>query len=88
MTRAPRAGLTITYEATDGQSLAVATVKNEKLLRQAALVALSEAQELAHEAAEEDSLMGEMRAAEAQRLLTTLALLIPGFNDNEGENVQ
>ena len=88
MARVYIAGLTITYEGSDGQSLAVATVRNEDLLWQAARIALKEAEESVKTAAREDPLMGELQAAEAQRLRTTLAVLIPGFENSVEGKVQ
>jgi len=71
--------LTITYHPPGQRPLSVATVDDEGLLRQAAIVALAQAETRAAAIAAEDPIMGRLQAAEVDRLRATLAILIPGF---------
>jgi hypothetical protein len=70
--------LTITYQAPGQRPLSVATVDDEGLLRQAAKLALEQAEQRA-EAASEDPIMGMLQAAEVRRLRAALSILVPGF---------
>jgi hypothetical protein len=80
--------LTITYQPPGQRPLSVATVVHEGLLRQAAVLALAQAEKRAAAIAAEDPIMGQLQAAEVERLRTTLSILIPGFTDAAPENVQ
>jgi hypothetical protein len=71
--------LTITYQPPGQRPLSVATVEDEGLLRQAAVLALAQAERRAAATAAEDPIMGQLQAAEVERLRATLAILIPGF---------
>jgi hypothetical protein len=73
--------LTITYQPPGQRPLSVATVQDEGLLRQTAILALAQAEQHAAEIGAEDPIMGRLHAAEVERLRTTLAILIPGFLD-------
>jgi hypothetical protein len=73
--------LTITYQPPGQRPLSVATVEDEGLLRQAAVLALAQAEGRAAAIAAEDPIMGQLQAAEVERLRATLAILIPGFLD-------
>ena len=73
--------LTITYQPPGQRPLSVATVEDEGLLRQAAVLALAQAEGRAAAIATEDPIMGQLQAAEVKRLRATLAILIPGFLD-------
>lgn len=71
--------LTITYQAPGQRPLSVATVEDEGLLRQAAQLALEQAERSAAAAAAEDPVMGMLQAAEVRRLRAALSILVPGF---------
>lgn len=71
--------LTITYQAPGQRPLSVATVEDETLLRQAAQLALQQAEQRAAAVAVEDPIMGMLQAAEVRRLRATLSILVPGF---------
>ncbi len=71
--------LTITYQAPGQRPLSVATVEDEGLLRQAAQLALEQAERHAAAVASEDPIMGMLQAAEVRRLRAALSILIPGF---------
>jgi hypothetical protein len=71
--------LTITYQAPGQRPLSVATVEDEGLLRQAAQLALEQAERRAAALASEDPIMGMLQAAELRRLRAALSILVPGF---------
>jgi len=71
--------LTITYHAPGQRPLSVATVEDEGLLRQAAQLALEQAERRAEAVASEDPIMGLLQAAEVRRLRSALSILVPGF---------
>lgn len=71
--------LTITYQAPGQRPLSVATVEDAGLLRQAAKLALEQAEQHAAAVASEDPVMGMLQAAEVRRLRAALSILIPGF---------
>ena len=71
--------ITITYTAPGQRPLSVATVEDEDLLRQAAHLALEQAERHAEAAASEDSVMGMLQRAEVRRLRAALEILVPGF---------
>ena len=71
--------LTITYQAPGQRPLSVATVEDEGLLRQAARLALEQAEQRATAVASEDPIMGMLQAAEVRRLRAALSILVPGF---------
>ena len=73
--------LTITYQPPGQRPLSVATVEDEGLLRQAAALALTQAEKRAAAIAAEDPIMGQLQEAEVERLRATLAILIPGLLD-------
>lgn len=79
MAAAGSAGLTITYHVPGQRPLSVATVEDDVLLRQAAQLALEQAEQQAATAAVQDPVMGMLQAAEARRLRAALSILIPGF---------
>jgi hypothetical protein len=72
--------LTITYQAPGQRPLSVATVDDEGLLRQAAKLAIEQAEQRAKTVASEDPVMGMLQAAEVRRLRAALSILIPGFS--------
>jgi hypothetical protein len=72
--------LTITYQAPGQQPLSVATVEDEGLLRQAARIAIEQAEQRAVAVAAEDPVMGMLQAAEVRRLRAALSILVPGFS--------
>lgn len=72
--------LTITYQAPGQSPLSVATVEDEDLLRQAAHIALKQAEQRAAAVASEDPIMGMLQTAEVRRLRAALAILVPGFD--------
>ena len=72
--------LTITYQAPGQRPLSVATVEDEGLLRQAAQLALKQAEQRAAAVASEDPVMGMLQVAEVQRLQAALSILVPGFD--------
>jgi len=71
--------LTITYQAPGQYPLSVATVEDEGLLRQAAQLAVEQAERHAEAAASEDPIMGMLQATEVRRLRAALSILVPGF---------
>jgi hypothetical protein len=71
--------LTITYQAPGQRPLSVATIEDEGLLRQAAQLALEQAEQRAAAVASEDPVMGMLQAAEVRRLRAALSILVPGF---------
>ena len=80
--------LTITYQAPGQRPLSVATIEDEGLLRQAAVLALTQAQHRASAIAAEDPIMGRLQAAEVERLRATLSILVPGFLEIAHERPQ
>ena len=73
------AGLTISYTVPGQRPLSVATVEDATLLRQAARLALQQAEQHAEAVSEEDPILGLLQAAETRRLRAALEVLIPGF---------
>jgi len=71
--------LIIAFEEPGRKPLSVASVHDQELLRQAATVALEEAEREAAAVARESPTLGKLRAAEVVRLRTTLATLIPSL---------
>ena len=80
--------LTITYQAPGQRPLSVATVEDEGLLRQAAQLALKQAEQRAAAVAAEDPIMGMLQTAEVQRLRAALSILIPGFGGDTSDRKQ
>jgi hypothetical protein len=82
--------LTITYQAPGQRPLSVATVEDEALLRQAAHIAIEQAEQRAAAVAVEDPVMGMLQAAEVRRLQSALEIIVPGFckESNRAESVQ
>jgi hypothetical protein len=72
--------ITITYQAPGQRPLSVATVEDEGLLRQAAQLALEQAERYAAAVAVEDPVMGWLQAAEVRRLRSALSIIVPGFS--------
>jgi hypothetical protein len=72
--------LTITYQAPGQQPMFVATVEDAGLLRQAAHLAIEQAEQRATAVAAEDPVMGLLQAAEVRRLHAALSILVPGFS--------
>ena len=79
--------LTITYQAPGQRPLSVATVEDDVLLRQAAELALRQAETRAAATAAEDPIMGRLQAAEVERLRATLSILVPGFLEGVGDRL-
>jgi hypothetical protein len=82
--------LTITYQAPGQRPLSVATVEDETLLRQAAHVAIEQAEQRAAAVTAEDPVMGMLQAAEVHRLRLALEIIVPGFSAqyNRTESLQ
>ena len=72
--------LTITYQAPGQRPLSVAIVEDEGLLRQAAQIAIEQAEQHAVTVAAEDPVMGLLQAAEVRRLRAALSILVPGLS--------
>jgi hypothetical protein len=72
--------LTITYQAPGQRPLSVATLEDEGLLRQAAQIAIEQAEDRAAAVAAEDPIMGMLQAAEVRRLRAALSILVPGLS--------
>ena len=73
------AALTISYIQAGRAPVAIATVDDDTLLREVAILAIRQARSDAEAAAEEDPLMGRLQETEVARLAAALELLIPGF---------
>jgi hypothetical protein len=71
--------LTITYQAPGQRPLSIATVEDATLLKQAAQLALEQAEQHAAVAAADDPIMGMLQAAELRRLREALSILVPGL---------
>jgi len=82
--------LTITYQAPGQRPLSVATVEDDRLLRQVARLAIQQAEQRAAAVAAEDPVMGMLQAAEVRRLRAALSILVPGLAVPclAGDNVQ
>lgn len=71
--------IAITYTAPGLGVRSVATIEDQGLLRQAAQLALEQAEQRAAAAASEDPIMGMLHSAEVRRLYAALSILVPGF---------
>ena len=71
--------ITITYQAPGQRPLSIATVEDEVLLKEAAKLALEQAEQQAAAAASDDPIMGMLQAAEVRRLREALSILVPGL---------
>jgi hypothetical protein len=82
--------LTITYQAPGQRPLSVATIEDAELLKQAARIAIEQAELRAAAIAAEDPVMGMLQAAEVHRLRSALEIIVPGFSAHfkQTESVQ
>ena len=76
--------LTITYESPGQAPVSVATVYDEGLLRQAARLAVEQAEREAKAVAAQDPIMGRLQVTEVTRLRAALSILVPGFAATRG----
>jgi hypothetical protein len=76
------ATLIIAFEAPGKQPLSVATIHDPQLLRQAAFCALVEAEHRAEALVGTNPILARLQAAELQRLLSALQILVPDLTDN------
>jgi hypothetical protein len=65
--------------------LSVATIHDPELLRQAAVLAINEAQRRALRIAGSDPVMARLQEAEVHRLIAALSILVPGLVDDTSE---
>jgi hypothetical protein len=72
-----RLGLYITFEPELGKPVTLAKVSDRGLLKDAALRALSAAEDLISEVEAQDEILGELQRQEACRLRNALELVLP-----------
>ena len=71
--------LTITYQQKGKKPLSVAIIHDQDLLRMAAQMAISEAQQQLEET--EDPVLARLQSVEVARLRSMLEVLIPGISE-------